>query len=98
MEIADAGIQVAPLNVTGPAVGVQKLGLVKEDAELLCLTSTILGLMYDIFIKRLLTSHQKRELRNDAFSAATYATYTVNCLRREGSSKADVRLSSARRE
>ena len=41
MEIADAGIQVAPLNVTSPAVGTPEFGLVKEDVELLCLISTI---------------------------------------------------------
>ena len=44
MEIADDGTQVAPLNVTGPALEIQQLGLVKEDAETLCLTSMILGL------------------------------------------------------
>ena len=82
MEIADAGIQVAPLNVTGPAIGIRRFGLVKEDVELLCLTSTTIGMRYDIFSKRLFPAHEIRGLRNDAFTAAKCATCTVYYLRR----------------
>ena len=99
MEIADAGMQVSSLNVTGSAVGIQKFGWVKEDVELLCLTSIILGMRYDIFSKRLfLLKHQKRELRSDAGSAAKYAICKVNHLRRKASSKADVRFFCTQRE
>ena len=99
MEIGDAGTQVDSLDVTGPALGIQELGFVKGDVELFCLTSTILGMRYDIFSKRLFPlKNQRRELRNDAISAAKYAIGTVNRLRGKGSSKADVRLWSTRRE
>ena len=41
MEIADAGIQLDSLDVTCPALGIEEVGFVKEDVELLCLTSRI---------------------------------------------------------
>ena len=90
--IEDAAIQVAPLNVTSPAVGTPEFGLVMEDVELLCLISTIPGKMYDSSHKIVPFKYQKRELRNDAVSAAKYAIFTVNELRRDKSSKGDVRF------
>ena len=69
MEIADARIQVGSLDVTDPAVGIQEFGLVKEDVEMLCLTSTILCKRYDIFQKNVFP--QTPEKRNDAVSAAS---------------------------